>query len=184
MIEEGKRTEALRILRHQLYDSRELIIIDAYFFALPSKVTKEELINEMLDTLPNHIRRLLIITSMKNNFTNIYNEFERNFKRRFPNCQLDVILLSKIHDRVWINDSNDYLIVGTSFNGLGKSFSFIYSIKENRNKRKVNNYFIRKIRASKVKLPINNQEIIDKELKDNYLNYFIERNKSLGEEIW
>lgn len=174
MLEEGQRTQALEILRGQLYGSNELIIIDAYFFVLPSRVTKEELIREMLDIFPNGLRKLLVITSMKRNFTNIYNEFERNFKRRFPNCQLDVILLSKIHDRVWINNNNDYLIVGTSFNGLGKSFSFIYSIKENRNKIKVNNYFIRKIRASKVKLPINNQEIIDKELKDNYLNYFIE----------
>lgn len=180
MLEEGQRTQALEILRGQLYGSNELIIIDAYFFVLPSRVTKEELIREMLDIFPNGLRKLLVITSMKRNFTNIYNEFERNFKRRFPNCQLDVILLSKIHDRVWINNNNDYLIVGTSFNGLGKSFSFIYSIKENRNKIKVNNYFIRKIRASKVKLPINNQEIIDKELKDNYLNYFIEINKSLG----
>lgn len=183
MIEEGKRTEALAILKDKFRGSEELIIIDAYFFVSPSEVTKEELINEILDTLPNSLEKLLIISSIKNNFTIIYNEFKRKFKRRFPNCQLDVILLSKIHDRVWINNNNNYLIVGTSFNGLGKSFSFIYSLQMDENKINVNNYFIKKIRASKVKIPINNQETIETRLKNNYLNYFIRRNKSLEEEV-
>lgn len=183
MIEEGKRTEALTILEDKFYGSKELIIIDAYFFALPLGITEEELINEMLDTLPNSLEKLLIITSKKRKFLNIYNKFKSDFERKFHNCQLDVILLSKIHDRVWINNNNAYLIVGTSFNGLGKSFSFIYSLQKNENKINVNNYFIRKIKASKIEIPINNHETIETRLKDNYLNYFIRRNISLEEEV-
>lgn len=159
MFEEGTREESLKILKTSIRNARELVVIDGYFFSIKKlnqttrnfqeKKEKEinKVVNEIINILPNGLIKLLIVTKKSPYIEEVVNRFKQKIPMK---CTIEIIVLSTIHDRVWIVNKEKYLILGTSFNGLGKSFSFLYTIRNEINKEKVAKYFRDRIKRNKV----------------------------------
>lgn len=179
MLEEGTREESLILLRNSIESAKELVIVDGYFFSIKrlnhdshdfcEKKEREinRVVEEIITILPTGLRKLLIVTKKSTYIEEVVNRFKENISQ---NCSVEIILLSTIHDRVWIVNKEEYLVSGSSFNGLGKSFSFLYTIKEERNKERVAKYFRDRIKRNKI-LNLENAAL-SMEAKERFLNFF------------
>jgi hypothetical protein len=68
----------------------------------------------------------VIFNSKRGNDTAIKEEFEKVAK--LSKCLLKKSDTDKIHDRIWIKNVKEAIVVGTSFGGLGKRLSFILEL--------------------------------------------------------
>lgn len=179
MLEEGTREESLILLKNSIKSAEELVIVDGYFFSIKRlnqashdfcEKKEEEIkraVEEIITILPTGLRKLLIVTKKSAHIEEVVNKFKENITQ---DCIVEIIILSTIHDRVWIVDKEKYLVSGTSFNGLGKSFSFLYTIKEERNKERVAKYFRDRIKRNKI-LNLENTAL-NMEVKERFLGFF------------
>lgn len=88
--------------------------------------------------------KILLITHSQNNKNE--QEIQKFFKNK--NIEFNIFKTKKLHDRLWIKNKEDYIIVGNSFNGIGFSFGFIYSLARDITKRKIQDHLIKKIMDS------------------------------------
>lgn len=179
MLEEGTREESLNLLKESIKNAEELVIVDGYFFSIKRlnqashdfcEKKEEEIkraVEEIITILPTGLRKLLIVTKKSAHIKEIVNKFKENITQ---DCIVEIIFLSTIHDRVWIVNKKKYLVSGTSFNGLGKSFSFLYTIKNEDNRKKVAKYFRDRIERNKVSNLENT--VLTREAKEEFLTFF------------
>jgi hypothetical protein len=60
-------------------------------------------------------------------------KYIRLFQDRINNYEIDlqIRVIHKVHDRIWVVDDNRGYLVGTSLNGFGKRLSFLVPLPNN-----------------------------------------------------
>lgn len=127
-IKENRNT-GLKEIRDFTKDTKELIIIDPYIFGGET---------DKASTYIEEFKRCSRIDSQSiNNIHIIYSSGHGNtaaikngIKKLASdnNCSLTSYNSDKIHDRVWIKDKSEAIVVGTSFGGIGNRLCFILNL--------------------------------------------------------
>ena len=112
------RKNGIENLKKFLRNSSEAIIIDPFFYKGAAEQSVESYIDELKDVFSNFtsISRIHIIYNQSHCNGNIRKTFIDN-----SNCKITDIHSSEIHDRIWIKERKQGKLVGSSFNGLGRS---------------------------------------------------------------
>lgn len=127
LINIGERKKGLDILREFTKDTDNLIIIDPYFLS----GAKED-----VDNYKGEVKKITNIQNLKR-LSIVYNDKEETkvYKSELKklasqsNCRLSLIPTNTIHDRIWIKDRSQGIVVGTSIGGIGKvRLSFIFKL--------------------------------------------------------
>lgn len=179
MYTEFDREEVVEYLSDRMRGGRSLIIVDPYFLCKRQNQTIEEYIQE-LNRVINGYERVLIFTHTKKfgKEQELKKEEHRQNEEKIinflnTNRELKVIKTSELHDRLWIKDGVDYYIVGSSFNGIGLSFGFIYKLVVKNTYKEIKKYLQKKIEKntnlSKVEKEVNLEFIREiLEIKNKY----------------
>lgn len=165
MYTELNRERVIEHLKENMRGGKSLIVVDPYFLCKGKKQNIEEYIEE-LDKVIGEFSKILIFTHTKKfgKDQEIKKEEHKedeekiiNFLNR--NREVKIVKTSKLHDRLWIKDGVDYYIVGSSFNGIGLSFGFIFKFVEASIYEEIKEYLQKKIEKntnlSKVEKKIN-----------------------------
>lgn len=123
------RNTGLKEIRDFTKDTKELIIIDPYIFGgttdKASTYIEEFKRCSRIDN--QSINKIHIIYSSRHgNTTAIKNGIKK--LARDNNCILTSYDSDKIHDRIWIKDKTEAIVVGTSFGGIGNRLCFILDL--------------------------------------------------------
>ncbi len=121
----GGKLSAVNILKIKLTDAKEVTICDPYFFNKAKGTKDDEYIESLISILPLKTLKKVNIFYQKNEI-----DILRNFRRRIQshNILINMYRTKTIHDRVWIVEGRKAFVVGTSFQSIGNSFSFILDI--------------------------------------------------------
>lgn len=127
--ERKARDSGLKEIRDFTWGAKELIIIDPYLFSGATK-DAESYLNDFKRSSRidgNSLRKLHIIYNSKYPLTQ---SIKRGIKRLAEqnDCTISSIGTDLIHDRIWIKDKNNAIVVGTSFGTLGKRVCFILEL--------------------------------------------------------
>lgn len=125
----NKRKQERKYLQHQISGARKLRIVDPYFLSWsgPNKIyTKEkEYINFILELIPSSVKELEIY-----HLPGANNRIKINFNKIIRSRKIKVryIETNQIHDRVFIKNDEEAILVGTSIGGFGNKIAFILDI--------------------------------------------------------
>lgn len=149
MYTEFERERVVEYLSGEMDRGRRLIIVDPYFLCKGKSQRIEEYIEE-IDRVINSYEEILIFTHTHNYRENEKNEEHKRNEERIINFlnedrSVKIIKTSRLHDRLWIKDGKDYYVVGSSFNGIGFSFGFIYKLVEAETYIRIGEYLEKKI---------------------------------------
>lgn len=99
----------------------ELIIIDPYFYKPAYKQKVDDYIKEIKNVLLlfQNVKRVHIIYDDEKTHPMVRNEFKK-LQNKY-NCKLTDTHTTLIHDRVWMGDRRTARLLGSSFNGIGRS---------------------------------------------------------------
>ena len=121
----GERDEGLKELREFTREAESLIIVDPYFFS-----GKKELADKICDEFTKcsrangkHLKNVHIVHNKNNETKTIQKKIQKtltNFNVKFSEKST-----TEIHDRVWIKDRKEGLVVGTSLGGIGNRAGFL-----------------------------------------------------------
>lgn len=164
MYTEVDRDKVMEYLSAEMNGGKRLIIVDPYFLRKIEKQEIEDYIKE-IERVVMGFQEILIFTHKyyyngKKEFKELKEKEQQENEEKIINHlslnrKIEVIKTYKLHDRLWIKDGKDYYIVGSSFNGIGFSFGFIYRLQERKTYIGIKNYLrkkiIDKIKNSKVK---------------------------------
>ncbi len=119
LIEAKERKKGLKEIRDFTSDAKKLVIIDPYFLA-GSNSSLDEYIEDFKRA--THIHQLdyldIIYDKTKGGETKQYVSEIR--KLSYQNkCKLTLTPSSVFHDRIWIKNSKQAILVGNSFGGIG-----------------------------------------------------------------
>jgi len=127
----GKAKQEKKYLERQLHGAEKLTITDPYFFSWsgPNKIFENEskYTNFILQLVPKTVQRLEIFHLPGPN-SRIFRKFEKMIKSRKVNSRY--VETNEIHDRVFIKDGCDAVLLGTSLGGYGNKLAFILPIPE------------------------------------------------------
>ncbi len=123
------RNTGLKEIRDFTKDTKELIIIDPYIFGgetdKASTYIEEFKRCSRIDN--KSITKIHIIySSQQGNTSAIKNGIKKLASDN--NCSLTSYDSDKIHDRIWIKDKAEAIVVGTSFGGIGNRLCFILEL--------------------------------------------------------
>lgn len=121
----GDRNKGIKELSQFTKDTKKLMIIDPYFFS-GSKGTATAIANDFKKSArigSKSLKSIHIIYDDKNCTKKIANSISDLVKD--SNVKLTTATTNTIHDRIWISDRNNALIVGTSLNGIGNKAAFL-----------------------------------------------------------
>lgn len=149
MYTEFEREKVVEYLSGEMDRGRRLIIVDPYFLCKGKRQRIEEYIQE-IDRVINSYEEILIFTHTHNYREKEKNEEHKRNEERIINFlnedrAVKIIKTSRLHDRLWIKDGKDYYVVGSSFNGIGFSFGFIYKLVEPETYIRIREYLEKKI---------------------------------------
>lgn len=166
MYTEFDREEVVEYLSDKMRGGRSLIVVDPYFLCKRGNQRIEEYTQE-LNRIINDYEEVLIFTHTHTNRDKEKNEKHKRNEERIINFlnkdrYVKIIKTSRLHDRLWIKDGKDYYVVGSSFNGIGFSFGFIYQLVESKTYRRIEEYLEKKI--------MNNTKLSKKE-KNESINF-------------
>jgi hypothetical protein len=115
-------TRAKDTLKDILGGATSILVTDPFFFHVPGEINVEMYVAEILEVLPlSSLKQLTIIYSKPKGTTAI-----NLFKDALPSSiSMKLVSDSSIHDRIWVVNEKKAYLVGTSFGGLGKKYSFI-----------------------------------------------------------
>lgn len=123
-----KRQNGLKGIRDFTREATELLIIDPYIFSggkSKSKAYIEEFKrSSRIDN--SSVKRIHIIYCSKYDNRAIKTGIKKIAQQN--NCTITSFDTDKIHDRIWIKNQSEAIVVGTSFNGLGDRLSFILEL--------------------------------------------------------
>jgi hypothetical protein len=123
------RNTGLKEIRDFTCNSQELIIIDPYIFGGETE-NASNYIQEFkrCSRIDNQkLNKIHIIYSSKHGNTKIIKKEIKNLASD-NNCTLTSYDSDKIHDRIWIKDKSEAIVVGTSFGGIGNRLCFILEL--------------------------------------------------------
>jgi hypothetical protein len=123
------RNTGLKEIRDFTKDAKELIIIDPYIFAgatdKASAYIEEFKRCSRIDN--QSINKIHIIYSSRHGNTPAIKNGIKKLASDY-NCSLTSYDSDKIHDRIWIKDKTEAIVVGTSFGGIGNRLCFILEL--------------------------------------------------------
>jgi len=123
------RNTGLKEIRDFTKDAEELIIIDPYIFGgeIDKASTYIEEFKRCSRIDNQSINKIHIIYSSGHGNTSA---IKHGIKKLASdnNCFLRSYDSDKIHDRIWIKDKSEAIIVGTSFGGIGNRLCFILDL--------------------------------------------------------
>lgn len=123
------RNTGLKEIRDFTKNTKELIIVDPYIFggATEKATTYIEEFKRCSRIDNQSINKIHIIySSGQGNTLAIKNGIKK--LARDNNCSLTSYDSDKIHDRIWIKDKTEAIVVGTSFGGIGSRLCFILEL--------------------------------------------------------
>ncbi|MFD4932098.1 hypothetical protein ACFWMS_25035 [Peribacillus butanolivorans] len=117
-----ERQTALINLKKFVSGSKDIVIIDPYFYRGGTSTSEDEIyIRDLIEIIPpKNIESLHIISNQDFQSAAIKNRIEEKYGVKLTNA-----FTFKFHDRVWIADGFKARLVGTSLNSIGKKVAFI-----------------------------------------------------------
>jgi hypothetical protein len=124
--EQGPKV-AQNTLKEIIVGATSILVTDPFFFHVPGDTNTEAYIADIFKVLPlSSLKQLTIIHSKPKDTSAI-----PIFKESLPtSIKLKLLRDSSIHDRIWIVNENKAYLVGTSFGGLGRKYSFILPLPD------------------------------------------------------
>jgi hypothetical protein len=124
------RATGLRELRDFTVDVVRLTILDPYFFAGPAD-TARDVADEFARVARFQGKRLKAVHIIRDDRLDTKAVVSAiGHSARMSGVRLTHASSQELHDRVWIADSTRAVVVGTSFNGIGKRAAFILPLPE------------------------------------------------------
>jgi hypothetical protein len=121
--EEEKK--ALKEIKTFTKGGKELIFIDPYVYGGKTQDAQAHIDDfKICSSIDSSTTKINIIYSSKHGHTTAIKSGIRDLASNH-NCTLVTHDSEKIHDRIWIKDGKEAIVVGTSLGGLGKSLAFI-----------------------------------------------------------
>ena len=117
-----------RTLRQWIAGAEVLTVADPYFFRFDergSDRTKAQYVEALIELLPRSLR-FLEVFHLEGPDSEILGPFRKACATR--GISFSSVETNRIHDRVWIRDTKQAVIVGTSFGGLGNKLAFILDL--------------------------------------------------------
>ncbi len=128
LIEAKERKKGLKEIRDFTSDAKKLVIIDPYFLA-GSNSSIDEFIEDFKRA--THIHQLDYLNILYDKNYGETKQYVSEIKKlSYQNqCRLTLTPSSVFHDRIWIKNSEQAILVGNSFGGIGKvRLSFILEL--------------------------------------------------------
>ena len=126
----GERGRGLKELRDFTREVRSLIIVDPYFFSGASDSASgiADDFKKCARVDGRWLEQVHVIHAGSKVTTSVKKEiFELSVKNK---VKLTTAETGEIHDRVWIADRKEALVVGTSLNGIGSRAAFLLPLPE------------------------------------------------------
>lgn len=137
------REDALKSLKKRITNAKSLIICDPYILS-SGKGPDEDYVKELVDILPETLETLALVHSNKKANGKLLEELENAIDEKMngndgiegestehiqgKKIEVHIFENDTIHDRVWIIDSKQAFVTGTSFNSIGYQLSFILKL--------------------------------------------------------
>jgi hypothetical protein len=128
LIEAKERKKGLKEIRDFTSDAKKLVVIDPYFLA-GSNSSIDEFIEDFKRA--THIHQLDYLNILYDKNYGETKQYVSEIKKlSYQNqCRLTLTPSSVFHDRIWIKNSEQAILVGNSFGGIGKvRLSFILEL--------------------------------------------------------
>jgi len=110
----------------QLNGAEKILIIDPYFYSTDSK---SDLFEKSIKAISSKVQEIILVTSPRHVKNKA--DIDSKIKLLIPNIILNNITTDDIHDRFWIGiDKKKGVVIGTSFNGIGKKLALVDRISE------------------------------------------------------
>src|SRR5690606_26053505 len=123
------RESGLKEIRDFTKNARSLIVIDPYIFGgkndVADRYIEEFKKSSRIDN--QNLERLHLIYSSKHGNTKAIKTGIKKLAQK-NNCVITSCDTEEIHDRIWIKNNNDAIVVGTSFGGIGNRVCFILEL--------------------------------------------------------
>lgn len=154
MYTEIERERVVDYLQERMAGANEIIIVDPYFLNESKNIEIENYLNDIGKVL-GRTRKILLITHWSS--INYEIEVKQFFKRK--RIKFFIFKTNKLHDRLWIKDKTNHFVIGSSFNGIGFSFGFIYQLEREMIKEKIKEHLLNKIRSSRIPIDLKNEMV-------------------------
>jgi len=122
----GKK-EGIKEIRDFTSDAKKIIIIDPYIYGGDTEKTDIYLEHFKKASRIQNLERLHIIYGEKYGNTKKIRDGIKDLARE-NRCNFTEINTELIHDRIWIKNGEQAIVVGTSFGGLGNRVCFILEL--------------------------------------------------------
>lgn len=116
----------LKFISH-LNGAEQILIVDPYLYCLDSE---NDLFEKSIRTISGKVKRVILITSPRHIKNKI--DIDNKIRTILPGIIIDNFTTDDVHDRFWIGtDIGKGIVMGTSFNGIGKKLALVDRISEN-----------------------------------------------------
>jgi hypothetical protein len=126
------RSNALTTIQSRISNAETLVLCDPYIFNFKLKnITTSEYIRILISIMPTCTLKKLDI--FHGDYpVNHASEAERELRCQLNNTNIEInININKLlHDRVWIVNSDNAFVVGTSFNSIGDKLAFMLELPD------------------------------------------------------
>lgn len=121
----GQKAIALSELRNLTCECQSLIVVDPYVFAGMAEISTAIAgdLAESASAKGGSLKTIHFVYDESKRDAGVHAEVHETFQRR--GIKVSEAVTNKIHDRVWIADRTRALVVGTSFNGIGRRAAFL-----------------------------------------------------------
>jgi hypothetical protein len=126
-----ERKKGVKHLSDWMNNPTEITITDPYFIKNSGAISEADYKNSLQGLLPYSLKKIELFVGTKTQKyqkPSIVNWFNQLCATR--GIQLEVFHQEEVHDRVWLKNGNDALVVGTSFNGIGNKCTFLLNLDE------------------------------------------------------
>jgi hypothetical protein len=124
-----ERAKGVKYLSDWMNSPTEITIADPYFIKNSGAISEADYKNSLNGLLPLSLKKIKLFIgprTQKYQKASIAAWFNQLCATR--GIQLEVFHQEEVHDRVWLKNGSDALVVGTSFNGLGNKCAFLLNL--------------------------------------------------------
>ncbi|MGW8158420.1 MAG: hypothetical protein ACWGKN_07840 [Desulfoprunum sp.] len=125
----SERAKGVKYLSDWMGNPNEITIADPFFIKNSGVISEVDYKNSLQRLLPQSLKKIELfigLRTQKYQKASIARWFNQLCATR--DIQLEVFHQEEVHDRVWLKNGNDALVVGTSFNGLGNKCAFLLNL--------------------------------------------------------
>lgn len=125
----AERQKGIRYLSDWMNNPTELTIADPYLIKNSGAISESDYKSTLEGLFPQSLTNLELFIGPRNpRYQKISIATWFNAHCRERRITLSVFHQEQVHDRVWIKNGNDAIVVGTSFNGLGNKCAFLLKL--------------------------------------------------------